>query len=107
MSEKPSEPQSAPLGASNHENAPDHPAINGRKASIGLIIVAIVVVALALYGIWKRHRDATVLAETTQRDAAPTVIALPAKAGAPADTFQLPGNVTAWSDAPIYARTSG
>ena len=35
------------------------------------------------------------------------MIALPAKAGAPTDSFQLPGNVTAWSDAPIYARTSG
>jgi RND family efflux transporter MFP subunit len=91
----------------NHESAPDHPAINGRKASVALIVVAIVVVGLALYGIWKRHHNDEVLAETTQRDAAPTVIALPAKAGAPASSFQLPGNVTAWSDAPIYARTSG
>lgn len=100
-------PQSAPNGHNDHESAPDHPAINGRKASIALIVVAIVVVGLAVYGIWKRHHNDAVLADTTQRDAAPTVLALPAKAGAPVDTFVLPGNVTAWSDAPLYARTSG
>ncbi len=104
MSSHPSQPQPAPQ---NHESAPDHPAISGRKASVALIIVAIVVAALAIYGIWKRHHNDEVLADTTQRDAAPSVIALPAKSGAPSDSFQLPGNVTAWSDAPIYARTSG
>ncbi len=104
MTSKSSQPQPAP---NNHESAPDHPAINGRKASVALIIVGVVVVGLALYGVWKRHHNDDVLAETTQRDAAPTVIALPAKAGARSDSFQLPGNVTAWSDAPIYARTSG
>jgi RND family efflux transporter MFP subunit len=39
--------------------------------------------------------------------AAPVVIALPPKEGAPTDTFALPGNVTAYTDSPIYARTSG
>ena len=31
----------------------------------------------------------------------------PAKQGAPVDTFVLPGNVTAFTDSPIYARTDG
>jgi RND family efflux transporter MFP subunit len=35
------------------------------------------------------------------------VIALPPQPGAPVDTFVLPGNVGAFTDAPIYARTSG
>jgi RND family efflux transporter MFP subunit len=48
-----------------------------------------------------------VLAETTDALAAPTVIALPARPGAPVDSFTLPGNVTAYTDSPIYARTSG
>ena len=43
----------------------------------------------------------------TSELAAPTVIALPPKQGAPIDTFVLPGNVTAYTDSPIYARTSG
>ena len=52
------------------------------------------------------HGD-TVLARTTTELAAPTVIALPPKPGAPVDNFVLPGNVTAYTDSPIYARTSG
>jgi len=104
MSSQTSQPPPAP---EHHESAPDHPPINGRMASVALVIVAIIVIGLAAYGIWRRHHIDEVLAETTQRDAAPTVIALPARAGAPTDTFELPGNVTAWSDAPIYARTSG
>ena len=67
----------------------------------------IVVAALAIYGIWKRHHNDEVLADTTQEMAAPSVIALPPKAGAPIDNFVLPGNVSAFTDAPIYARTSG
>ena len=35
------------------------------------------------------------------------MIALPAQPGAPLDSFVLPGNVTAYTDSPIYARTSG
>ena len=103
-------PQSAPKAARaehDHESAPEHPPVNARKASVALIVVAIVVVGLALYGIWKRHHNDAVLAETTQQNAAPTVIAIPPKAGAPVDMFTLPGNVTAFSDSPIYARTSG
>ncbi len=107
MNRESSQPHSAPHPAHDRESAPDHPPINGRKASVAVVMVAIVVVALAAYGIWKRHHDDTVLAEATLRDAAPTVIAIPPASGAPVTTFVLPGNVTAWSDAPIYARTSG
>jgi RND family efflux transporter MFP subunit len=48
-----------------------------------------------------------VLAKATQEAAAPAVIALPPKPGSPVDMFMLPGNVTAYTDSPIYARTSG
>ena len=47
------------------------------------------------------------LAERTDALAAPSVTVAPAKPGAPVDTFVLPGNVTAYTDSPIYARTDG
>lgn len=94
-------------GEHNHESAPDHPAAHAGKASIGLILVGIAVVVLAVMGIWKRHHNDAVLAETTQREAAPAVVALQPKAGQPTDTLVLPGNVTSYSDAPLFARTSG
>ena len=93
--------------AHNHESAPDHAAVSGRGTAITVGVLLIVVAVLAVYGVWQRHRTSEVLAQTTNELAAPTVIALPAKPGAPVDSFVLPGNVTAFSDAPIYARTSG
>jgi RND family efflux transporter MFP subunit len=48
-----------------------------------------------------------VLAQRTTEAAAPSVIALDPKRGLPVDSFVLPGNVTAFTDSPIYARTSG
>ena len=94
-------------GAHDHESAPDHPAISGKGAVIGVGIVLIAIVVLAVHGISKRHHNDEVLADTTQRLAAPSVIAIPPKPGAPTDTFVLPGNVGAYTDSPIYARTSG
>jgi RND family efflux transporter MFP subunit len=107
-------PQSAPGSNAqtaradhDHESAPDHPPAHAGKASIGLLIVAIAVVVFGGMGIWKRHHNNEVLADTTQREAAPSVIAIQSRAGQPTDTLILPGNVTAFSDAPLYARTSG
>ena len=93
--------------AHDHETAPDHPAVSGRGAVVGTAVVLIAIVALAAYGIWKRHHNDDVLADTTQRLAAPSVILISPQPGAPVDSFVLPGNVTAFTDAPIYARTSG
>ncbi|HUY95437.1 MAG TPA: efflux RND transporter periplasmic adaptor subunit [Terracidiphilus sp.] len=87
--------------------AAKRPAISGRRTAIWLLIAAAVVVALAAYGIWTRRHHDTVLAETTQEEAPPTVIALRPKQGALVDTLTLPGNVTAYTDSPLYARTSG
>src|SRR6516225_7540290 len=77
----------------DHESAPEHEAVSGRGALIGVTIVLIAIVALAVYGIWKRHHNDAVLADTTQRLSTPSVIAIPPRAGAPVDTFVLPGNV--------------
>src|SRR6202789_1614972 len=94
-------------GGHDDESAPDHAGVSGRGTLITVGVLLVVVAVLAVYGIWKRHRTSEVLADTTNELAAPTVIALPAKAGATVDSYVLPGNVTAFSDSPIFARTSG
>ena len=91
----------------HHETAPEQKPISPRKALVGVAIVLIVAAVLAGYGILRRHQADNVLATTTTELAAPTVIVATPKAGAPADSLVLPGNVTSYTDAPIYARTAG
>jgi RND family efflux transporter MFP subunit len=91
----------------DHESAPEQAAASTGKAVVGLVIFAVVAAALGGYGVWSRRHASKVLAETTQSLAAPTVIVAAPKQGAPVTSFVLPGNVTAYTDSPIYARTAG
>jgi len=87
--------------------APEQKPISPRKALLGAALLAVVAVVLVVIGILSRRSADAVLADRTQELAAPTVIAGPAVSGAPVSSFMLPGNVTAFTDSPIYARTSG
>ncbi len=81
--------------------------VSPRRALMGVLVVFAVFLILAFIGILHRKHTGTVLAERTDQQAPPTVGIAPAAAGAPTDNFVLPGNVTAFTDSPIYARTDG
>jgi RND family efflux transporter MFP subunit len=100
-------PQPGNEGGHHHEAAPEQKPISGGKAVAAVVIVLVVALVVGGYGIVSRRSANTVLAQRTNDLAAPTVIAVEAKQGAPTDSFVLPGNVTAFTDSPIYARTSG
>jgi RND family efflux transporter MFP subunit len=85
----------------------DERPISPRKALVGAGLLIVVAAVLAGVGMLSRKSAEAVLADRTQELAAPTVLAEPAKPGATLNSFMLPGNVTAYTDAPIYARTSG
>lgn len=90
-----------------YSQPPGQKPISPRLALVGAAVVLIVAAVLAGFGILSRlHADNALAARTTEL-AAPTVIAVAPRQGAPVDSFVLPGNVTAWTDSPIYARTSG
>lgn len=97
------------LQQSSHDviSAPEQKPIPARAALVGLVVLVLVALLLAGMGILSRHRADTVLAERTQELAPPTVNVATAKPGAPAEAFVLPGNVTAYTDSPIFARTDG
>jgi RND family efflux transporter MFP subunit len=99
--------QPAAQPAHNHESAPEQKSISPGVAVAGAVIVVVIFAGLAVFGILSRKHHDDVLAKSTTAAAAPAVIALPPKAAAPVDSFLLPGNVTAFTDSPIYARTSG
>jgi RND family efflux transporter MFP subunit len=77
-----------------------------RSAAI-LLIAVIVVGLLVLSGIIPRLRSRKALAAETNELASPTVLVVQPKRGAPSQEILLPGNIQAFVDAPIYARTNG
>ena len=83
-----------------------------RKASparyaVILLIAVVVIGMLVLSGIIPRLRSRSALAAETNALAAPTVLVVQPKRGAPSQEIILPGNIQAFVDAPIYARTNG
>jgi RND family efflux transporter MFP subunit len=96
-----------PQPAQGHETAPEQKPLSPRLALVGVAVVLLLAAILAGVGIWNRMHAGKVLANTTEELAAPTVIAVAPRQGAPVTDFILPGNVTAYTDSPIYARTSG
>jgi RND family efflux transporter MFP subunit len=104
-----SNPYSQPAHQADHDRgtAPEQKPIPPRLALVGVAVVLIVAAVLAGLGILSRSHANKALAARTTELAAPTVIVVAPRQGASVDSFVLPGNVTAWTDSPIYARTSG
>jgi RND family efflux transporter MFP subunit len=72
-----------------------------------LIITLAIVAAIVIGGIVPRRRARAALREETNELAIPSVRALHPTRGAPRTEIVLPGNMQAFTDAPIYARTNG
>jgi RND family efflux transporter MFP subunit len=99
---------------SNAESSNSIPTPGGapRKNSPGrrvvMLLIGVVVVGfLVISGIVPRLRSRKALAAETNELAAPTVLVINPKQGAPSQEILLPGNIQAFVDAPIYARTNG
>ncbi len=81
-----------------------------RKPGHGIliaIVAVIVVIAIVVAGVVPRLRAKSALKKETDTLAVPQVQLLQPKRGAPAQEIILPGNIQAFTDAPIYARTNG
>ena len=88
------------------EGRPRRSGTLGRVLGLSLV-VALVLAGLAAWGISARTATMATLAQETNDAAIPTVAFIQPKAGAPHEEIVLPGNVQAYTDAPIYARTAG
>ncbi len=79
-----------------------------RLAFVVVIILVLVVAALVIAGgIIPRLRQRQALRHSTEISAEPAVTVTHPKLGNPAEEVVLPGNIQAFIDTPIYARTSG
>src|SRR6266851_3514827 len=82
----------------------------GARGRIAILVAAAALAALAFLiysGIHSRAAAESRLKQRTEEAAIPTVAVVFPREGAPTQEIVLPGNTQAFSDAPIYARTSG
>jgi RND family efflux transporter MFP subunit len=84
------------------------PRQGSRGRTVVIVLIGLVVIGLLVAsGIVPRLRSRKALAAETNELAAPTVLIVQPKQGASAQEILLPGNIQAFVDAPIYARTNG
>ena len=89
---------------SNSMNTPPR-SLKG-AARVG-IVLAVLALAAVGWGIFSRIEAQASLAQEAQEQAAPTVNVLKVQKATADEDLVLPGNVQAWADAPIYARSNG
>jgi RND family efflux transporter MFP subunit len=100
--------QGKPENNSAMDVSQGEPKRSSTGRTVAIVLLALVVVGLLVVsGIIPRLRSRNALAAETNELAAPTVMVIQPKRGAPSQEIVLPGNIQAFVDAPIYARTNG
>jgi RND family efflux transporter MFP subunit len=103
-----SEAKPNPKGHPDHaQGQDDRPPISGRKAIVWLAVVLIGAAVLVVVLRVPRVRAEKTLARTTQDLALANVTVAKPELGEPSQEIVLPGNMFAYVDSPIYARTDG
>jgi RND family efflux transporter MFP subunit len=77
------------------------------KVVLFFVICLLLAGSIVVFGINSRIKAAAVVKQETLDQSVPTVAVMHPKRGAMKDEIVLPGNIQAFVDAPIYARTSG
>ena len=106
MSHESTDQRPKPAGE-GHGGPPDAPPLSTRLAAILIVVLLVLAVLVAVAGIVPRVRARTQLRDQTNALAAPDVIARPPQMGKTGQQVILPGNMYAYSDAALYARTDG
>lgn len=103
------EPKPNPSHSSpeTHGYADDRPPISPARALVWVIVIVIVAVIVAIAGILPRLRAEKALGNRTEELALANVTVETPQMGEPTEVLTLPGNMFAWVDSPIYARTDG
>ena len=78
-----------------------------KRSGLWIILALLIVAAVVVAGIVPRRRARAALRTETNDLAVPSVSVVHPKVGAPLSEITLPGNIQAFTDSPIYARTNG
>lgn len=89
------------------DEAAQQTPLSKKAGGIGLMVLVLVALVIAAVGILPRMHERKVLARDTNAAALPFVTASKPAQGSPSSEVVLPGNVYAYTDSPIFARTDG
>ncbi len=81
--------------------------MRGARVIVGLLVVAAIAVFLVISGVQPRMKAREVLREQAEVSALPHLTVIYPGKQAPSEEVVLPGNIQAFTEAPIYARTNG
>jgi len=98
-------PHGAELGSADTPSAPPGPA--GRTPLFALAAALLLLGLLAGITVLRRSRDSKALESDTLENLVPTVSIIHPRRTPAQFQLELPGNITAFEEAPIYARVSG
>ena len=109
MADAPDRPLAGPAGSHVTVDAPTAPParVSPRRAKGAIVGIAAAALILAGFGIATRVQSRNSLQKDAQKSAAPIVSVFEPESGAPMQELLLPGTAQAFTDAPIYARTTG
>ncbi len=99
--------QNQEIGSNSPGSHSSSPGPRSNRGYLIAVIVLLVVAAIVIAGIVPRLKATADLKVETKDLATPTVAVIHAKLGAPQQEIVLPGNMQAFIDSPIYARTNG
>ena len=86
---------------------PDAPPLSGGVAALMIAVLLLLAIVIVVAGIVPRVRARSRLKGQTEALAAPAVVVSPPQQGKVGQEVILPGNIYAYSDASLYARTDG
>ncbi len=92
---------------SGPEVSPPRESRQGARGIWFAILALVVIAAIVIAGVIPRERAKAALITETRDLATPTVAVIHPKLGNPQTEIVLPGNIQAFIDSPIYARTNG
>jgi len=92
-----------------HGSTPEQRQTRANRGTLAtlVVVIALVAVLVAVMGILERKRANAALERYTSNTFAPPVSLIEPKLGSSAGEILLPGNIQAYTQAPIYARTTG
>ena len=84
---------------------PTETAVLRRRLKLAGGLAAVLAVAVVIWGVFARAHDAGAMQTWSNERATPAVRTVAPKASGAPDVLELPGQLQAYNDAPIYARS--